>query len=198
MFSPGALPEMMLPVSNYKRSHQAQSHVLVSSRLITKCSVPYERNRAFQATTAFPVCSRLGLLASSLHCFLLDWLLSLLHTRAPSLRDSGKHVTTYLEPSSEILTGSPVSGKASPSRTPPLPGPRLHPTVIHATSCLFQYLPSHELKTSVQIHKKMFKSCYLNGGDGERGRQPFPLSSVLSEICCHVHAMHSVFTHCFL
>lgn len=126
MFSPGALPEMMFPVSNYKQSHQAQIHALVRSKLITKCSVPYKRNRAFQATTAFPVCSRLRLRASSLHCVLLDWFLSL-HTRAPSLRDSGKHVTTYLEPSSEILTGSPVSSKPSPSGTPPLPGPPAAP-----------------------------------------------------------------------
>lgn len=144
-----------------------------STQLITKSSIPDKGNRAFQGTTACPVRSRLCLPASSLHCFLLDWFLSL-HTRAPSLRDPGKHVTTHLEPTSEILPGSPVPSKPSPSGTPPLPGPPATPAVIHATSCLFQYLPSRGLKTSVQINKKMFRSSYLKGGDGERKAAFFP------------------------
>lgn len=135
--------------------------MLVSSTLITKRSVPYKGNCPFRGTTSFPVCNRLCLLTSSLHWFLLDLL---------SVHTTWSRRTHY-----NIFKFHHWNPHQQPSVPANLPHraysdtPRAICTLllIHSTSCLFQYLPSCVLKTSVQINKKMFRSGYLKGGNGE-------------------------------
>lgn len=143
---------------------------------------------------SFPICKRLHLLTSSLHRFFLDLFLSL-HPRGLSLWDPGKQVS-YTVSKSHLW---------NPHQQPCVPGnlPReiqshtsktiCMPLPIHSTPCLFQYLPSCVLKTSVQITQKMCTSGCLKAGNGGREGSLLP-SSLLCDIFYHMHTLHLFFT----